>query len=254
MIVREGENEFILIEQHHHAQISGDIICQWKDSLFEGAAYRKSVEYAAAMHDCGWVPFDKAPLWNDQKQKPYTFIDFPMPLKTFLYQYGIDEVEKQDPYAALLCSRHYEGFLEHETDEESRGFVTAERERQERLKRSIGVQEAAVLDFHYALLQLGDNLSLYVCLNKPGAKKEEEHPFFRDGLPVSAFELFPKKHISIYWKDSTTVIMDHFPFTTPIHITLKQKAVSKAAVATKGLLQSYKETPIQEVDLKISAM
>lgn len=68
MIVRERKNEFVLIEQDHHAQISGIIMSYWKDSLFSAPEFRRSVEYAIFQHDCGWKPFDTDPFWNDKKR------------------------------------------------------------------------------------------------------------------------------------------------------------------------------------------
>ncbi|KAB7707476.1 DUF3891 family protein [Bacillus aerolatus] len=250
MIVRERENEFIMIEQDHHAQVSGSIMTHWKDSLFIGKEFRNSVQYAISMHDCGWKPFDKEPFWNDTKQKPYTFLDFPVLAKIVLYKNGIDEVEKNDPYAALLCSMYYTGFLKNEAANEAKVFVAQEKERQEKLIHSLEITDRLLLHFHCGLLQFGDHLSLYICLNEPGAKKEEELPFFRDGIPLSsALHTFRQDKLQLHWRNKNTIAIEAFPFENQVAVTLKQKVIQKDTTASKGLLESYKEAPLNEMVL-----
>ncbi|HEX6594673.1 MAG TPA: DUF3891 family protein [Bacillota bacterium] len=53
MIVREYPTAYVMIEQAEHAYMSGQMISQWKDSLFIGETYRPSIEYAIAKHDDG---------------------------------------------------------------------------------------------------------------------------------------------------------------------------------------------------------
>lgn len=83
MIIRESKDAFIMIEQHHHASISGYLFNQLKADYVPNEY--KSMAYAINNHDRGWIPFDKVPLWNDAKNLPFSFIDFPTPLKTVLY-------------------------------------------------------------------------------------------------------------------------------------------------------------------------
>ncbi|MBY7142118.1 DUF3891 family protein [Virgibacillus sp. NKC19-3] len=251
MIVRERENEFVLIKQHDHAQISGEIVKNWRNDLWKDATCRcKSVEYAIYNHDLGWKPVDEQPFWNDQKQKPYSFIDFPTPLKTVFYKHGIDEVMKHDSYAGLLCSRHYMNFLLQETSREARAFVDQETERQQQIAASLSDIDKAVFDSHYALLQLCDSLSLYLCLNEPGVLMKDGHPFFRDGVPIpSALEEFHDTKMELTWKDQRTIAIHEFPLENPLPITLKQKIVTKEDISTKGFIPSYEAAPLQKIDL-----
>ncbi|HEY9576467.1 MAG TPA: DUF3891 family protein [Pseudobacillus sp.] len=248
MIVRERKNDFVLIEQDNHAQVSGSIMAYWRASLFYGPEFRRSVEYAISQHDCGWKPFDKQPFWNDKKQAPYTFIDFPQLSKIALYKQGIDEVEENDRYAALLCSLHYASFLSYEVSDEAKKFIAQEKQRRDRLIRSLGISDQSLLHFHYGLLQLGDNLSLYICLNEPGVTKEKEHPFFRDGIPVSpALSEIKRDRIQLHWKNKQTITLETFPFNSEITVTIKQKILSKDDIASKGFLESYQKAPFHNV-------
>src|SRR5699024_2142652 len=116
-------------------------------------------------HDYGWRLIDMQPFWNDWKQAPYAFTDFPTMSKIIFYTYGIDQVVKKDRYAGLLSSRHYTRFLESHPSEEAQAFVQREKARQEQLIKAIPEFGRDWYDVHYGLLQICDDLSLYICLN-----------------------------------------------------------------------------------------
>ncbi|SFB07129.1 Protein of unknown function [Lentibacillus halodurans] len=248
MIVRERQNAYIMIEQDHHAHISAKMAAGLKDSFFSGKMFKPSVLYAIEKHDYAWKMIDKQPFWNDRKQEPYMFTDFPNPAKTVFYQHGVDEVEKYDPYAALLCSEHYTRFLQHDPEEESRLFVQRERKRQVRIMQLLDDYDDNIFDIHYGLLQFFDGLSLYICMNEPGVTTENEHPFFKDGIPVSpSLPFFHNSKMHVFWKDEQTVVMDEFPFNNPIDIIIQQKSVPKKAIAEKGVINSYLNAEVQQV-------
>ncbi|WP_100012375.1 DUF3891 family protein [Lentibacillus sediminis] len=252
MIVRERADAFVMIEQDDHAKVSGELIKQWNHDNFLGSEWRKSVEYAVDQHDIGWKPFDQQPFWNDEEQAPYTFANFPTLPKIVLYTYGIDVVEKEDPYAALLCSEHYKRFLLNNTSEEAQAFVQQEEARQQRLISSLDDFNKRLFNFHYAMVQLGDNLSLYLCLNEPGAKKEEEHPFFREGIPIpTAVEEFNQEKIQLWWEDDRTVMVEEYPLDRPVTVKLRQRVVSRAAIRDAGLISSYEEAEVEDVLVEI---
>jgi hypothetical protein len=252
MIVRERENEFIMIEQDHHARISGEILSNWEESFFKGKKWKDSVLYAVARHDCGWRLVDRQPFWNDKKQAPYSFIDFPSPAKILVYRSGIDEVESRDRYAALLCSEHYRRFKTGDSSPEANGFLRSEKARKERLVQSMPDFDRRLFEFHYGLLQLCDNLSLYICLNEPGTSKEDEFPFFRSGIPLSdALDVFSKRKMFARWTNACTVGLDEFPLKQPVTIQLKQKTVTKKRISEQGLIQSYLEAPYETVEISL---
>lgn len=104
MIVREKEDNFILISQHDHAQISGDITKNLNKNLF-GSYYFNDVIVAAYQHDRGWIDLDQTPKWNGNA--PFSFLDYPLIPKLKAYHQGLNEVEMMDKYASLICSLHY---------------------------------------------------------------------------------------------------------------------------------------------------
>lgn len=253
MIIREREADFVMIEQKNHAQFAGDVMAQWKTTLFKGKQLRKSVEYAIRMHDYGWENLDQTPFWNDKKQVPYSLFDFPKAPKIIFYTYGIDEVEKIDAYAALLCSRHYIQFFLKDTSKESQAFLKQEAERKNRIIADLNEFDEQLFDFHYALLAFGDTLSVFACVNELGATEETIHPFFKKGLSLSSELGLKETVMKPSWSDEQTIALDVFPFEKTIHSKLIQKVVSKAAIQEKGLLDSYKEAEYEEVSISIKS-
>ncbi|QKY71047.1 DUF3891 family protein [Lentibacillus sp. CBA3610] len=102
------------------------------------------------------------------------------------------------------------------------------------------------------LLHCLTSLSLYILFNEPGALKENEHPFFKEGIPVSAFlTFFHTNKINIYWKDEKSVEMDVFPFNSQVNITIRQKSVPKKAIAENGLIESYEQAEEEAVSVQL---
>lgn len=89
MIVYEHDGMYVMTAQHDHGKISGIFAQQWNDAFFEGKDGRKDVEYAVKNHDVGWIELDQSPLWNEEKQFPYSFTDYPMARKLHYYKLGI---------------------------------------------------------------------------------------------------------------------------------------------------------------------
>jgi len=248
MIVREQEDAFILIEQDNHGILSGEIMKNWKKSLFHGEDFWQSVQYAIRYHDYGWKPFDKQPFWNDQGQAPYTFSNYPLSPKTVIYTFGIDEVEKNDLYAAFLCSKHYSRFLLHDPSQTAVAFIEQEKERQQRMIPRLRRFDKDLFSFHYELLRFGDDISLYLCLNEPGISKEKEHVFFQKGIALPKQPRQEESSImTLQWRNPSTVTVNPFPFERNISMKWKQKVLSKKDILKDGLVKSYEEQLYEEV-------
>ncbi len=252
MIVREHPTAYVMIEQAEHAYMSGQMVSLWKNSLFLGKTYRPSVEYAIEKHDDGWKAIDQQPFWNDEKQVPYSFIDFPTIPKTIFYKHGIDEVERVDAYSGLLCSRHYVRFLKGNPSDEVKNFLQQETKRQQQIVEAIPSFNHEWFDFHYGLLQFCDDLSLYVCMHEPGASQTEIHHFFRDGITLHpSLDMFKRHRLTLHWKDKKTIVIDAFPFKQPVQLTIPQKIVQKDDIAKHGLVKAYENTPTQYMQVTL---
>lgn len=252
MIIQEQDQSFIMITQHDHAKVSGQLAQNWKEDYFLGLDRKQEVVLACFEHDRGWIELDKDPKWNAIKQKPYSFMDYPTGPKLTYYKRGIDEVFTLNEYAALLCSLHYASFLQASTDHVSKQFVSDENKRQLQLVHQLGIEQNSEkekhLMYHLNMLKFCDNLSLYLCLNKPGTTKTEEYLFFRNGFP-QAFPFAQNQPITADWRVKEYIKLSFSPLVSQLQLEFPYKVVHKSLVDKLGLVFAYEEAPIvtQEV-------
>lgn len=253
MIVREHGESFSLVQQHHHGLLAEELMKHWKKDMFPDDQWRHSVLSAIRNHDIGWAFFDEQPFWNDSTSSPFRFTDFPLLPKIVLYRQGIDEVEKKDPYAAILCSLHYENFIRSNKENEAKQFVKGEQNRRERLSKKVEGFDQELFEKHFSLLQLGDNFSLYCCVNDPGVDKANEHTFFRNGIPSpSNLSALPTGRIGIHFADQHIIKVEDYPFSHLFDVGVKQKTVLKKDIEDKGLHAAYEGADYEIITLHIS--
>jgi Protein of unknown function (DUF3891) len=156
MIVRERPDSFLLFEQHEHALIAGEFALRWR----ERPRPFESTLYAIANHDLAWRDLDREVLWNEEEDRPYSFVDYSLDLKLPAQTRGIDLVAEHDPYAGCLCSMHYSRFLLDSVRPEEVEFREGEMERQGRLEERMSEGELESLEWNFRLLRLCDGLSL----------------------------------------------------------------------------------------------
>ncbi|MCD8510506.1 MAG: DUF3891 family protein [Bacillus sp. (in: Bacteria)] len=229
MIVIESSGGFRLIEQHEHAIISGFLAEAWRDDLFIGKNRRHEVELAIKNHDACWQRLDKNPILNAKKGRPVSFIDFPLEEKIDAYRSGVDEMLEQNDYAAFLISLHYTSFFRGKLDDENgQRFKDQEQTRQKQLRQKLDVNGEDV-QFHFDLLQLCDNLSLYLCMNEWGSSKEEEYPWFREGFPQKLATVDAKFYTK--WINENEVALDPYPFKEDsVKVTIPNKHIRKVEI------------------------
>ncbi|MDT8861222.1 DUF3891 family protein [Alkalihalobacillus sp. MEB130] len=247
MIVREKINSYILVKQHDHAYISGQLAENWNDDIFQKSKNRNDVIYSVYQHDRGWIALDHTPFWNDLSKKPYSFIDFPLVPKLVHYKHGIDEVERENSYAALLCSLHFCALLT-SNDNEYQWFLSHEEDRQKKLKNDLKINPGwhqSLLHSHFDLLQFCDHLSLYLCMNKPGQQKSYQ---FKN----SALLPFTKDmELTASWINTEQLSIAPFPFKDDFEIKIKYKEIFKQDVSKIGLVKAYHDADDQEFTFRI---
>jgi len=243
-VIYERKHDWVMIPQYHHSLLSGDISKNWgMDDLKEDNRW-DDVTLAIAQHDCAWIDLDETPFWNDRAKSPYSFIDFPINLRMTFYTKGIDQLERQSPYAGLLCSMHFHSFFVESKELAAIEFAKQEKARQSRLIEQLNLFESGskeLLHLHFLLIQFCDNLSLYLCLQEPGTPKTEEFPWFKNGFP----ELFPfanGRKIMAEWLDSKRVSLHPFPLASPTVVSVRIKEVSKVNIQQYGIAKAYKDT------------
>ncbi|QXE01753.1 DUF3891 family protein [Terribacillus sp. DMT04] len=217
MIVRKSDKGTILIPQHAHAAISGEIARHWRTDDPESPAQRPEAIMAIEQHDRAWIPLDKMP-----KKKPdggfFSFIDYPIADKLRAYQQGIMEVREHSRYAAILCSRHYCSFFSADTDDQRiKAFLERENGLQQADEQTLSPQERETLAFDQKLLEFCDDVSLYICMNEPGASKKEEVSWFRDGFRQHFS--FADKVIGT-WVSANQVTLTPSPLQSPLNVSV----------------------------------
>ena len=216
MIVREKPDSYVLIKQHDHALASGEFAKYWARE----PRPLESTLYAIAHHDVAWREPDARVRWNDEGGRPYSFVDYPPEPKVRAYAGGLDWLEERDPYAACLCSMHYETLVRRlGRSEAEASFAEAESRRQERLRAGMSGEELDNLEYNLGLLRLCDGLSLFVCLNEPGC--EDYPPPYPGGFELSGERFAP------VWEDRRTLRLEPNPFSGSFDLTIPYLVVGK---------------------------
>lgn len=253
MIIRETEDEYVMIAQHDHARLSGEIAQHIRSRFFLDDSFMEDAIFAISEHDRGWIAMDEAPVWNERNDAPSSFLDDPPALKLYWYRRGIDEVEEQNKYAALLCSMHYSSFFQKPSDAEGASFYTGELKRQSRIKAELQGLSEEMISAHFRLLQLCDDISLYVCLNHEGVSKELEHPWYREGFKTSrGLDRLDDRLIQANWLNDKEVALAPSPFEKQFAASLKIKRVSKELIKRSGIVEAYRQSDVklQEIIFK----
>ncbi len=241
-----------MITQHEHGQLSGAFARHFQQRFFIDQRFYEDLMIAVSEHDRCWIGLDDTPIWNDAASVPYTFIDYPLLPKLAFYRFGIDEIEQMSPYAALLCSLHFASFLDLQTSVPQAfvDFCNDEQRRQERIRSQMPPMDEDTIYAHFRLLQLCDDLSLYVCLNEPGAAKNDEHPWFRDGFDKArGFAGGEHQQPMARWVSPNEIAVAPSIFEHSFSSTFQLKRVPKPLVHQLGIAQAYQETDwtVQEV-------
>ncbi len=210
--MREKPDFYVIIKQHDHGLVSGEFARHWAEKPRPLA----STLYAIANHDVGWQGLDASVRWSEESGRPYSFTNYPTEPKLLAYTGGLDLLETRDPYAACLCSMHYSALVGG-SEVEAR-FRESEAGRQRRIKGTMNEEELGNLEHNFRLLQLCDDLSLFVCLNEPG---RNDHPWYRDGFEFEGAKFDP------VWEDRVTLRLDPNPFSEPFGLAIPYTLVGR---------------------------
>lgn len=232
-MISENRNGWVeVMMQQEHAALSGECMKYWHHTTFKEQASWSSALQATARHDDAWKTLDEEPML-DENGWPVSFVGYPVPPKLGAYRNTINALEEEDPYQAYLISSHYGSFFKESEVPEEIAFMQEEIARQQRL--IVGYQWNFLMAAeHFHLLQFFDDLSLYICMNTPGASKEQEVPWFRDGFRQT-FASLDHETIHAYWEDEETVALQPFPFTESFTVEMERRCVQQPLEAPEEL-------------------
>jgi hypothetical protein len=191
MIVRDRGDDWQVVLQTDHADLSGAFAAAWA----ERGARHDSLAIAAARHDDGWAVWERSPRIDPESGKPVNFLDVDVTSHLAFYRAGIAAITEQDPYAGLLVSMHGAGIYQQRYGRDPSLGLSRAAEVQELVDGFVAEQEAAYAERiaqarvdddqrwrDYELLQLFDRLSLYFCMRDVEAGEPAE---------VQGYELEP---------------------------------------------------------------
>jgi hypothetical protein len=214
MIRRDAGDWFLLITQHDHALLSGQLARRIGNPSFASPAPREDVVDAIAHHDCGWPLHDEQPTRNKQGEPLHVF-EAPAALAVQVWSASVARAMNLGDYQGLLVSLHVLNLsainiMAHARDPsradlfEINKFQQRQVEIQEELRGRLGLSNDVPrqlglarpgtseaedrLRFNFRLLTAMDRISLALCCGKhlfPAI--DDVHP--RPGEPPCRIEL-----------------------------------------------------------------
>jgi hypothetical protein len=186
MIRRKVGDQFFLITQNDHANLSGRIAERFGNERFDRPEPYAETIAAISMHDCGWPLQDECPSLS-KAGLPVDVFETPLEHALRVWTAAADRAEGHAAYTALLVSLHVLGLSgiaashEHSRQEvfELNRFQHREIERQEALRRKLklptdrptrmglavddGGPGEERLKRNHGIVQVHDRLSLALC-------------------------------------------------------------------------------------------
>ncbi len=105
MIRRDEKDGWILISQHDHAELSGDIMKYWGNKEF--ARLDSEVLFAIGEHDNGWKEWDSSPKVNSVSGYPMNFLEMSSSDQSEIWRRCFRRYEADHPYASALIALHF---------------------------------------------------------------------------------------------------------------------------------------------------
>jgi hypothetical protein len=181
VIVCDLGDAWQVVMQPDHAELSGQLAARWGNAEFTAPEPLASVHRASRRHDDGWAVWERSPQL-DARGAPCNFVGVHIPSHLAFWRAGAAAVEEEDPYAGLLVSMHGAGIYRGrygtqpemkmafagEVEQLVEAFVAEQEDGYARRRAQLGADEAGTWA-NYRLLQAFDRLSLFFCMNDPGA-------------------------------------------------------------------------------------
>lgn len=183
MIVVPENGELVVVTQHDHARLAGELLSLWRADGLPEHPRRREILFAAREHDNGWREADSAPRVDPATGRPHDFTSVPLPVRAEVWLRGAGRYAEDRPRAALLVTWHALAL-----HREHRGKAAWEEallapldELFEELLEHTGAPAEEVRS-DYRFLDLGDALSLAACNRWTAAIERGGHRFsYRPG-------------------------------------------------------------------------
>ena len=192
MIRRDAGSHFLLITQHDHAMLCGELARHLGNAAFTAPSPVYDVVEGIAHHDAGWPLHDDEPTLN-RDGLPLHVFEVPGPIAIRVWSASVDRAAALGPYQGLLVSLHVLGLSAYAQSQtsgnwsrqdafEMNKFQHRQVEIQERLRTEVGLSNEVPLHlglaklgtsaeddgllFNFRLLTAMDRVSLALCCGK----------------------------------------------------------------------------------------
>src|SRR6187401_2881008 len=96
---------WLLVSQVEHAQISGELVRNWRDE------FSPDVAEAITHHDDGWAEWESEPKMNAVIGAPYSFLEMPLAESLVIWDRSIVSARKFGPLAGYIVAGHFYNLL-----------------------------------------------------------------------------------------------------------------------------------------------
>lgn len=216
MIRRKDSEGWILVSQHGHAVLAGEIIALWGNELFSPPRPFDEVIFAVTEHDSGWKSWDSQPKINPENGYPANFMEMESGDQYGIWKGSYLGHAREHPYASSLIALHFSRFNEKSLNKNpgNGSAKLLEQEIREFVSGSLGIEiesdEMNALPpdvkINLRFVQVGDIISLTLCHGWEEMEIKDVPVNYEGGTAT----------IKITSSDGFNFRMDPYPFTEPV--------------------------------------
>ena len=216
MIRRKDSEGWILVYQHDHAVLAGEIIALWGNDDFTRPRPFEEVVFAVAEHDSGWKEWDSHPKINPENGYPANFMEMESTDQYKIWKGSYLGHAGVHPYASSLIALHFDRFNEKSLSKDPGNGKAKllEQEIDEFVSGHLGVEAGSVdlstlppdAKINLRFVQVGDIISLTLCHGWE-TMDIKDVPIDYDGNTAL---------VKITSSDGFNFVMDPYPFAVPI--------------------------------------
>src|SRR5688572_15068262 len=271
MIRREHGSDFLLMTQHDHSLLSGELARHVGNGVFAAPLpFGETVE-GIANHDAGWPLHDDEPTLNAGGLPLHVF-EVPAAVAIRVWSASVDRARALGPYEGLLVSLHVlglsawavgrptEGSASRQEMFEMNKFQHRQVEVQDELRRELGLSTEVPLNlglaaggtsaaddqllFNFRLLAALDRVSLCLCCGKALFPVMEDVPARPGEGPTKVLVAMP---------DDSTVTLDPWPFDREeIRLGVAARRLRKRAFeSVEAFREAYRAAGVETLELVV---
>jgi hypothetical protein len=247
-MIRRGQDEgWVLINQHDHAELSGEIMRFWGNKEFSRLESYDEVLFAIRGHDNGWKEWDSSPRINPVNQYPMNFLEMTSSDQADIWRRCFKRHSVEHPYASALIALHFGKLNEKSLNKNSNNMAKSlHSEIIDFVSNMLKINASDLnlsslpkdVQVNLGLVQIGDIISLTLC-HGWSSNEIKYAPLNYDSSLIT---------LSLESSDSKNFTITPYPFSEPLirfeirGQKLKQKKFSNDTEFRRMLSESQYES------------